>query len=167
MEAIWAGIDVSKGRLDVAVRPAGEVAAVDNDEAGIKTLLKLIAKWSPQLIVMEATGGYEYACAYCLMKAGLSVAVVNPRQVRDFARAVGRLAKTDPIDAKILAHFAEAVQPPARAIADQELQEIGQLVTRHRQLVEMMGGRAESSQVLVRISSARRRHDDPLLARPP
>ncbi len=90
MAAIWVGIDVSKARLDVAVRPTGEVVTIDNDEAGIKNLLKLIAKWSPQLIVMEATGGYEYACAYRLMKAGFSVAVVNPRQVRDFARAVGR-----------------------------------------------------------------------------
>lgn len=139
MGAIWVGIDVSKERLDVAVRPTGEVVTIDNDDAGIKNFLKLIAKWSPQLIVMEATGGYEYACAYRLMKAGFSVAVVNPRQVRDFARAVGRLAKTDPIDARILAHFAEAVQPPARAVADQQLQEIGHLVTRHRQLVEMIG----------------------------
>jgi transposase len=87
---------------------------------------------------MEATGGYEYACASRLMEAGFPVAVVNQRQVRDFARAVGRLAKSDPIDAKILAHFAEAVQPPARAIADRKLQEIGHLVTRHRQLVEMI-----------------------------
>ena len=112
--------------------PSGQQASlltVDNDDTGIKKLLKLMAKWSPRLIVMEATGGHEYACAYRLMKAGFPVAVVNPRQVRDFARAVGRLAKTDPLDAKLLAHFAEAVQPPARAIADQQLGEIGQLVT--------------------------------------
>ncbi len=138
MSAIWVGVDVSKQRLDIAVRPTGELLTIDNDEAGIKKLVKLIAKWSPQLIVMEATGGHEYACAYSLMKAGFGVAVVNPRQVRAFARAVGRLAKTDPLDAKILAHFAEAVQPPARPVADQELQEIAQLVTRHRQLIEMI-----------------------------
>ena len=138
MSALWVGVDVSKQRLDIAVRPTGELLTIDNDETGITKLIKLIAKWSPQLIVMEATGGHEYACAYNLMKAGFSVAVVNPRQVRAFARAVGRLAKTDPLDAKILAHFAEAVQPPARPIADQQLQEIAQLVTRHRQLIEMI-----------------------------
>jgi transposase len=75
---------------------------------------------------LEATGGYEHAPAYNLLKAGLAVAIINPRQVRDFARAVGKLAKTDPIDAKIIAHFAEAVQPPIRPIADQQLEEIGQ-----------------------------------------
>ena len=116
MGAIWVGIDVSKRCLDVAVRPAGETSSVDNDDAGIKKLARALAKWSPQLIVLEATGGHEYAAAYALMKAGLPVAVVNPRQVRDFARAVGKLAKTDPIDAKILAHFGEAVQPPARGV---------------------------------------------------
>ena len=138
MGAIWVGIDVSKQRLDVAIRPAGETLTVDNDEAGIKALSKELRKWSPQLIVLEATGGHEYASAYSLTKAGLPVAVVNPRQVRDFARAVGKLAKTDGIDAKILAHFAEAVQPPARPVADQQLEEIGHLVTRHRQLIEMI-----------------------------
>src|SRR3954463_5859369 len=138
MGAIWVGIDVSKRCLDVAIRPAGETFTVDNDDAGIKKLAKELAKWSPQLIVLEATGGHEYAAAYALMKDGFPVAVVNPRQVRDFARAVGKLAKTDPIDAKILAHFGEAVQPSVRLIADQQLTEIGQLVTRRRQLVEMM-----------------------------
>ena len=138
MSAIWVGIDVSKQRLDVAIRPAVDELTIGNDEAGIKTLTKVLGKWSPQLIVMEATGGHEYASAYSLMKAGLAVAVVNPRQVRDFARAVGKLAKTDPFDAIILAHFGEAVQPPARPIADQKLEEIGYLVTRHRQLIEMI-----------------------------
>jgi transposase len=112
--------------------------AFSNDGAGIKKLLKAFAEWSPLLVVLEATGGYEYASAYSLMKAGFSVAIVNPRQIRDFARAIGRLAKTDPLDAKVLAHFAEAVQPPARALPDQQLEEIGHLVTRHRQLVEMI-----------------------------
>src|SRR3954447_10928296 len=138
MSAIWVGIDVSKRCLDIAIRPAGETLSIDNDETGIKKLTTTLAKWSPQLIVLEATGGHEYAAAYALMKAGLPVAVVNPRQVRDFARAVGKLAKTDPIDAKILAHFGEAVQPPARPVPDQQLEEIGHLVTRHRQLIEMI-----------------------------
>ncbi len=99
MGANWVGIDVSKRCLDVAVRPAGETLRLDNDEKGIRKLARVMAKWSPQLIVLEATGGHEYAAAYALMKAALPVAVVNPRQVRDFARAVGKLAKTDPIDA--------------------------------------------------------------------
>ncbi|HMF79132.1 MAG TPA: IS110 family transposase [Bryobacteraceae bacterium] len=138
MSGIWIGIDVCKRRLDVAIRPAEEMLSFDNDETGIKRLTKILRKHSPRLIVMEATGGHEYAVAHSLMKAGLPVAVVNPRQVRDFARAVGKLAKTDPIDAKILAHFGEAIQPPVRPIADEQLEEIGQLVTRHRQLIEMI-----------------------------
>jgi transposase len=138
MGTIWVGIDVCKPRLDVAIRPSGEVLSVANDEAGVKQLTKVLRKWLPQLIVLEATGGYERAAASSLMKAGLAVAVVNPQQVRSFARAVGKLAKTDPIDANILAHFGEAVQPPVRPVADQHQEQIGQLVTRRRQLVEMM-----------------------------
>ena len=80
MGAIWVGIDVSKRCLDVAIRPAGETLSIDNDETGIKKLTRTLAKWSPQLIVLEATGGHEYAAPYALMKAGLLVAVVNPRQ---------------------------------------------------------------------------------------
>ena len=158
MSAIWVGVDVSKQRLDVAVRPTGEMLTINNDDAGIKKLLKLMAKWSPQLIVMEATGGHEYASAYSLMKAGFAfafaVAIVSPRQVRDFACAVGKLAKTDPLDAKILAHFAEAVQPPARPAPDQQLEEIGHLATRHRQLIEMIV--AEQNRQLSLLGTARR-----------
>lgn len=138
MSEVWIGIDVSKEGLDVAVRPGGEAWSVKNDHAGIKALTLKIKKLSPQRIVLEATGGYEYELALRLGKAGLPVAVVNPRQVRDFARAVGRLAKTDPIDAMILAHFAEAVKPPCRPVKDQQLDELDQLVTRHRQLIEMI-----------------------------
>jgi transposase len=138
MSEIWVGVDVSKQRLDVAVRPLEEAWSMKNDQAGIKALVGKLKKLAPQRIVLEATGGYEYELAFRLMKAGLPVAVVNPRQVRDFARAVGKLAKTDPIDAKILAHFAEAVKPPCRAVKEQPLEELGQLVTRHRQLMEMM-----------------------------
>jgi transposase len=138
MNTTWVGIDVCKRRLDVALRPSGELLSFVNDETGVKPITRHLRKLSPQLIVLEATGGHEYAVSYALMKAGLPVAVVNPRQVRSFARAVGKLAKTDLIDAQILAHFGEAVQPPVRLIADQQLTEIGQLVTRRRQLVEMM-----------------------------
>src|SRR4051812_6777720 len=121
---IWVGVDVSKQRLDVAVRPLEEAWSMKNDQGGIKALVGKLKKLAPQGIVLEATGGYEYELAFRLMKAGLPVAVVNPRQVRDFARAVGKLAKTDPIDAKILAHFAEAVKPPCRAVNEQQLEEL-------------------------------------------
>jgi transposase len=114
MSEIWVGVDVSKQRLDVAVRPLNEEWPTDNNQVGIKVLTGQLKKLAPQRIVLEATGGYEYELGFRLMKAGLPVLVVNPRQVRDFARAVGKLAKTDPIDAKILAHFAEAVKPPCR-----------------------------------------------------
>jgi transposase len=138
MSEVWIGVDVSKESLDVAVRPAGEAWSAQNNNVGMKALTGRLKKLKPQLIVLEATGGYEYELALRLSKAGLPVAVVNPRQVRDFARAVGKLAKTDPIDARILAHFAEAVKPPCRHVKDQKLDELDQLVTRHRQLVEMI-----------------------------
>jgi transposase len=124
MSEMWVGVDVSKLRLDVAVRPLKEIWSMSNDQAGIKELTGKLKKLGPQRIVLEATGGYEYELAFRLMKAGLPVAVVNPRQVRDFARAVGKLAKSDPIDAKILAHFAEAVKPPCRAVKDQQQDEV-------------------------------------------
>jgi transposase len=132
MSEVRVGIDVSKEGLDVAVRPGNEVWSLNNDPAGIKALTGKLKKLSPQRIVLEATGGYEQELALRLSKAGLPVAVVNPRQVRDFARAVGKLAKTDPIDARILAHFAEAVKPPCRLVKDHQLDELDQLVTRHR-----------------------------------
>jgi transposase len=138
MNEVWVGVDVSKQRLDVAVRPGDESWSQQNSQAGIKTLTRRLKKLSPQRIVLEATGGYEYELALRLSKAGLPVAVVNPRQVRDFARAVGKLAKTDPIDAKILSHFAEAVKPTCRPVKDPKLDKLDQLVTRHRQLVEMI-----------------------------
>jgi len=132
------GVDVSKEGLDIAVRPGDEAWSEQNNQAGIKALTRRLKKLAPQRIVLEATGGYEYELALQLGKAGLPVAVINPRQVRDFAKAVGRLAKTDPIDAKILSHFAEAVKPPCRLMKDPKLEVLDQLVTRHRQLVEMI-----------------------------
>lgn len=138
MNTTWVGMDVCQRRLDGAVRPSGKRLSFVNDETGVKQLTRCWRKVSPQLLVLEATGGPEYAAAYALMKSGLPVAVVNPRPVRSFARAVGKLAKTDPIDAQILAPCAEAVPPPVRPLADQPLTEIGQLVTRPRQFVERM-----------------------------
>lgn len=138
MNETWVGVDVSKQTLEVAVRPGAESWSEHNTPAGIKALTGRLKKLAPERIVLEATGGYEHELALQLSKAELPVAVFNPRQVRDVARAVGKLAKTDPIDAKILSHFAEAVKPPCRPVKDPKLDELDQLVTRHRQLVEMI-----------------------------
>jgi transposase len=132
------GIDVSKARLDVALRPTGRAWQVGNDPAGIADLVEHLATLAPDRIVLEATGGLEAPVAGALAVAGLPVAVVNPRQVRDFAKGTGRLAKTDALDAAVLAHFAEAVQPPPRPLPDAAAQHLSALLTRRSQLVEML-----------------------------
>jgi transposase len=131
------GIDVSKARLDVCVQPGGESFAADNDEAGVAALAERLQTDLACLVVLEATGGLQERAAAALAAAGLHVAVVNPRQVRDFARATGRLAKTDKLDAAIIAAFAEAVKPEPRPLPDAERQGLIDLVARRRQLVEM------------------------------
>ena len=138
--ASFVGIDVSKARLDVAVRPTRAATAwqTTNDTAGIGALVGRIQALAPAGIVLEATGGLERAVTAALAAAGLPVAVVNPRQVRDFAKATGRLAKTDALDAAVLAHFAEAVRPPVRPLADGAAQQLAALVTRRQQVVEML-----------------------------
>ena len=135
---IFVGIDVSKDRLDVADRPAGEVWQVSYDSRGISDLVERLGELSPYLVVLEATGGLELTLTGELAAVGLPVAVVNPRHVRDFARAAGKLAKTDALDAQVLAHFAEAMQPEPRPLPDASAQEFRALVTRRRQLVEMI-----------------------------
>jgi transposase len=132
------GIDVAKAHLDVAVRPSGEQWRCANTEADRATLVARVHALQPTLVVLEATGGLEAPLAGALAAAGLPVAVVNPRQVRDFARALGRLAKTDALDSAVLAHFAEAVGPAARPLPDACTQELQALLTRRRQLVEML-----------------------------
>jgi transposase len=139
MERIFVGLDVSKDRLDVHVRPTDERFAAVYDEAGVATVVSRLAGLRPTLIVLEATGGYESAVAAALAHAGLPVAVVNPRQVRQFALATGQLAKTDRLDARANARFAEMVQPAARPLATEQAQALGELVARRRQLVEMLG----------------------------
>jgi transposase len=131
------GIDVSKARLDVFIQPDGESFAADNDEAGVAALAERLRTELSCLVVLEATGGLQERAAATLAAAGLYVAVVNPRQVRDFARATGRLAKTDRLDAAIIAAFAEAVKPEPRPLPDAERQGLIDLVARRRQLVEM------------------------------
>ena len=138
MEQMFVGIDVAKDRLDVHVRPSGEAFSVARDGKGLDELVARLGKLAVALVVLEATGGFETTVAGALCAAGLPLAVVNPRQIRDFARATGRLAKTDALDAAVNAHFAEAVRPDARPVPDAQAQALGELVTRRRQIVEMM-----------------------------
>jgi transposase len=146
------GIDVSKARLDVAVRPTGRFA-VPNDDSGIAQLLDRLKAAPPTLIVVEATGGTELPLIGALAAASLPIVVVNPRQIRDFAKATGQLAKTDALDAQVLAHFADVVRPEPRPLPDAQTQELAALVTRRRQLIEMLTAeknRLASARVVVR-----------------
>jgi transposase len=136
--AIFVGIDVSKARLDVAIRPRGERESVANDKASIKALVKRLAEMQPTLIVLEATGGIERQLTRALASAELPVVVVNPRQVRDFAKATGQLAKTDGIDADVLAGFGQAVGPELRPLPDEITLELRALTARRRQIIEMI-----------------------------
>lgn len=137
MSGLVIGIDVAKAALVVAHGAAGAVTTIANDEAAVRRLATELQVVTPALIVLEATGGYELLCVAALAAAGLPVVVVNPRQVRDFAKATGQLAKTDCIDARVLALFGERVQPPVRALVDDEARELDALLTRRRQLLEM------------------------------
>jgi transposase len=132
-----AGIDVSKATLDVAVLPADEVLQFSNDANGIEELSKKLKSAAVDLVVMEATGGYETAVATALVGTGLRVAVVNPRQVRDFAKATGRLAKTDRIDALVIAAFGQAIEPEIVRLPEEDARELEALLVRRRQLVAM------------------------------
>jgi len=134
----FVGIDVCKATLDIVERPSGEPWTVRNDDRGIAQVTAYLRAAKPVLVVLEATGGLEVPIATALAIAGLPVAVVNPRQVRDFARATGKLAKTDTLDARVLAHFAEAVRPEPRPLPDEQLRQLSALLTRRRQLVKMI-----------------------------
>ena len=135
---LFVGIDVSKDCLDVAVRPTGEAWQLPHNSRGINDLVERLGELAPQLVVLEATGGMEMALAGELAASQLAIAVVNPRHVRDFARAAGKLAKTDALDAQVLAHFAEAMRPASRPLPDDASQELRALMARRRQLVEMI-----------------------------
>lgn len=138
MEQTFIGIDVAKDRLDVHVRPSNEAFAVTRDDAGLAALLEKLAPLEPYLVVVEATGGFEQTVAAALVSGGMPLAVVNPRQIRDFARATGQLAKTDALDAKAIARFAEAVRPEPRPVPDAQARALGELVARRRQIIAMM-----------------------------
>jgi transposase len=133
----FVGIDVAKAHLDIALRPTGERWAVTNEEPGIAALVTRLQTAQPMLIVLEATGGYHRAVVAALAAAALPVVVVNPRQVRDFAKATGQLATTDALDARAVAHFAEAVRPAPRPLPDAQTEELRALLARRRQLTAM------------------------------
>src|SRR5882757_6385376 len=138
MDAIYVGIDVSQARLDVHVLPGGEAFAVARDGKGLEELIERLRAFSPQLIAVEATGGFETIVAAALAGAGLPLVVVNPAQIRHFAQALGKRAKTDPIDAGVIARFALDIRPELRALPDEITQFLADLVARRRQIVEMM-----------------------------
>lgn len=138
MDPIAVGIDVSKERLDVHVHPAGTVLSLSRNGAGIEELTGALAAVAPQLVAVEATGGFETVVVAALAAAGLPVVVVNPARVRAFATALGRRAKTDPIDAQVIAQFAAATRPPVRALPDAATQALADLVGRRRQIIQMI-----------------------------
>jgi transposase len=138
MEQVFVGIDVSKDQLDVHVRPSGEAFAVTRDGKGLEELTDRLRALAPALVAVEATGGFETIVAAAITGVSLPLAVVNPAQVRHFAQAVGKRAKTDPIDAAVIARFAEAVKPEPRPVPDEAARLLGDLVGRRRQIIEML-----------------------------
>ena len=138
MDRITVGIDVAKDRLDVAVRPSGELFAVARDAAGLEELCRRLTALRPHVVAVEATGGLETVVAAALAAAGLPVVVVNPAQIRAFAKALGQRAKTDAIDAGVIAHFAEATNPEPRPLPDAATRLLADLVARRRQIIDMM-----------------------------
>jgi transposase len=138
MDPVFIGVDVSKDRLDVHIRPLGEAFAVGRDAAGIEALIERLRPLACELIGIEATGGFETVVSASLLAAGLPVVVVNPAQVRDFAKALGKRAKTDPIDAAVIAHFVEATKPQIRPLPDEATRQLADLVARRRQIIDMI-----------------------------
>lgn len=138
MDKEYVGVDVSKDALDVATHATNKKWQFSNNDSGINQAVQVLGELIPALVVMEATGGYESPLAYALNKAGIPCAVVNPRESRDFAKATKKLAKTDIIDARVLAHFAAAIKPEPRPLSDEQTQELGAILARRRQVVEMI-----------------------------
>lgn len=137
-ERVYVGIDVAKGSMDMAVYPSGQVCSFTNDDKGINQAVTHLLELSPALVVMEATGDIELPLAVALAVNGLPTVVVNPRQMRDFARAMGRLSKTDTLDAQVMAYFAATVQPTPRSLPDAQTRELSSILARRRQVVEMI-----------------------------
>lgn len=147
MKQYFVGIDVSKDKLDVALIPDNQLWSVGNNETEIASLVERLKPLAPTLIVLEATGGLETLAAASLGSASLPVAVVNPRQARDFGKAMGMLAKTDPIDARMLALFGERIRPEPRPLKSQDLQELTDSLTRRSQLVAMLTAEKKPSKL--------------------
>lgn len=160
MDAIYVGIDVSKDRLDVHVRPSGEAFSVARDGKGLEELVGRLLACSPTLVAVEATGGFETIVAAALAGAKLPLVVINPAQVRHFAQAIGQRAKSDPIDAAVIARFVEAVKPALRPVPDQQARLLAELVARRRQIIEMIVAERQREQRVesVRIRKGVARH---------
>ena len=137
-DSIFVGLDVAKAQVEVAVRPADDRWEVSHDDVGIGQLVSQLKSLEPAMVLVEASGGLELPLVSALATEGLQVVVVNPRQVRDFARATGKLAKTDALDAAVQAHFAEVVRPPVRALRDAETQVLSSLAARRHQVMTML-----------------------------
>ena len=137
-EKVYVGIDVAKASMDIAVHPTGLRWSFPNDDTGIGKAVTCLQELAPMLVVLEATGGIELPITAALVVAGVPVVVVNPRQVRDFAKATGRLAKTDTLDAQVIAHFAAAVRPTPRPLPDNQAREFSAILVRRRQVVQML-----------------------------
>lgn len=148
MAAVVVGIDVSKDFLDVHIRPTAEAFRVSRDPAGLDLLVQRLRPLEPALVALEATGGLEAFVAASLGTAHLPVIIVNPAQVRAFAQAVGKRAKTDPIDAAVIAHFAEATNPAVRPLPDEATRLLGELLDRRRQIIQMMVAERQRARVL-------------------
>lgn len=138
MSEVFIGVDVSKDRLDVHILPDAAAFSTARSPAGIADLIDRIGALKPRLIALEATGGLERVVVAALAGAGLPVIAINPRQIRDFARSTGKLAKTDALDAAVIARFAQAVRPELRPLMSEEAKALNELVTRRRQVIEMM-----------------------------
>jgi transposase len=149
MDIIAIGIDVSKDRLDVAVRPGGDTFAVQRNGSGLEQLVERLGQIRPSIVALEATGGFETIVAAALAGAGLPVVIVNPAQIRAFAKALGQRAKTDPIDAAVIAHFAEATKPQVRPLLDEASRLLADLVARRRQIIEMIGAERQREKRIV------------------
>ncbi len=160
MDATFVGIDVSKDRLDVHAYPCGEAFTVSRDGKGLEELINRLRMLSPRLIAIEATGGFETIAAAALASAALPLVIVNPAQVRYFAQAVGKRAKTDPIDAEVIARFVEAVKPEPRSVPDAQARLLGELVARRRQIIEMTVAERQREQrtAIVRVRKGILRH---------
>ena len=137
-ELTYVGIDIAKERVDVAIRPSGRSWSLPYDDMEMEELVRQLQEVTPAAVILEATGGIELPLAAALAAASLPVAVVNPRQVRDFAKSTGQLAKTDRLDARVLAHFGEAVRPPIRPLRDADTQILGAVLARRKQVTAIL-----------------------------